>query len=421
MTEVISVQFREGGKIYYFDPAGLVFSTGDPVVVETSKGLELGRCTVGNHKVDDHAVVQPLKAVVRAATADDLRVEEINRTREKEAFGIAEEKIAKHGLEMKLVDVECSFEGNKILFYFTADGRVDFRELVKDLAGVFRTRIELRQIGVRDEAKMLGGLGICGQPFCCSRFLTEFQPVSTKMAKTQSLSLNPTKISGCCGRLMCCLRYEQEAYEDLLKRTPKNGCFVETEEGYGNVVGVNLLRQNVKVRLDGKGEAVVHTFDVEDIAEVPGGRPPEGETPPHVLQPRPKKPREEPEDSWTLPVLFSDSVAAPSAPAAASVPEAAETSAQSHRHSRGEKRGGQSQRKNRPQGGKSKPQVEKGKSAEKPRIQSEKPKVQGERPKTQAEKPKAAAPKSEGGEKKTNKNHNRRRFRPRAKKPNAEG
>ena len=311
MTEVVSVQFRGRGKSYFFDPAGITASRGDLLVVETSKGLELGECTQGNHAVEDSAVVQPLRSVVRAATGDDRRVSEINRRREKEAFGIAEEKIAKHKLEMKLVDVECSFEGNKILFFFTADGRVDFRELVKDLAGVFRTRIELRQIGVRDEAKMLGGIGICGQPFCCSRFLTDFQPVSTKMAKTQSMSLNPAKISGCCGRLMCCLRYEQEAYEDLLKRAPKTGAYVETEDGYGCVQQVNLLRQMVKVRMDGAGEAVVHNYSVEDIAEVPGGRPPEGEQPPHVLQPRPKKEEvaEEADDEWAMPPLFAEETA----------------------------------------------------------------------------------------------------------------
>ena len=311
MTEVVSVQFRGRGKSYFFDPAGITASRGDLLVVETSKGLELGECTQGNHAVEDSAVVQPLRSVVRAATGDDRRVAEINRRREKEAFGIDEEKIAKHKLEMKLVDVECSFEGNKILFFFTADGRVDFRELVKDLAGVFRTRIELRQIGVRDEAKMLGGIGICGQPFCCSRFLTDFQPVSTKMAKTQSMSLNPAKISGCCGRLMCCLRYEQEAYEDLLKRAPKTGAYVETEDGYGCVQQVNLLRQMVKVRMDGAGEAVVHNYSVEDIAEVPGGRPPEGEQPPHVLQPRPKKEEvaEEADDEWAMPPLFAEETA----------------------------------------------------------------------------------------------------------------
>ena len=309
MTEVISIQFRGRGKSYYFDPAGLTAAPGELVVVETSKGLELGECTAGNHFVDDGDVVQPLRPAVRIATVDDRRVAEINRKREKEAMVIAADKIARHGLEMKLVDVECSFEGNKILFFFTADGRVDFRELVKDLAGVFRTRIELRQIGVRDEAKMLGGLGICGQPFCCSRFLNEFQPVSTKMAKTQSMSLNPAKISGSCGRLMCCLRYEQEAYEDLVQHVPRVGAFVETADGYGTVTQVNLLRQNVKVRLDGTGDPVIETCSVDEIAEIPGGRPAEGEPLPHLLQTTAKQPAPESrEDEWAMPELFAEEV-----------------------------------------------------------------------------------------------------------------
>ena len=218
---------------------------------------------------------------------------------------------------MKLVDVECSFEGNKILFFFTADGRVDFRELVKDLAGVFRTRIELRQIGVRDEAKMLGGLGICGRPFCCHQFLDDFQPVSTKMAKTQSMSLNPVKISGTCGRLMCCLRYEQEAYEDLLKHVPKNGAFVQTEDGYGSVTLVNLLRQNVKVKLDGPGEAQIRTYDADEIAEIPGGRPTEGQPLPDLLRNKPKKVKEEnaePEtNGWIMPSMIVEDVCTASA------------------------------------------------------------------------------------------------------------
>ena len=304
MTEVVTIKFRGRGKAYYFDPAGVRAEPGDQLVVETSKGMELGKCLDGNHMVEDTAVVQPLRPVVRPATADDLRVAEINRSREAEAFEICRDMIRKHRLEMKLVDVECSFEGNKILFFFTADGRVDFRELVKDLAGVFRTRIELRQIGVRDEAKMLGGLGICGRPFCCHQFLDEFQPVSTKMAKTQSMSLNPVKISGTCGRLMCCLRYEQAAYEDLVRHVPKNGTFVETTEGYGNVTSVNLLRQTVKVRLDGQGDDNIRTFEADQVAEVPGGRPPEGEPLPHVLNYVPR-PKEEPEENeWTIPQLL---------------------------------------------------------------------------------------------------------------------
>ena len=254
MTEVISIKFRGRGKSYYFDPAGVTAKAGDTLVVETSKGMELGECVKGNHMVGDGDCVQPLRPVVRRATPDDLRIAELNRKREKEALGICRELIEKHKLEMKLVDVECSFEGNKILFFFTADGRVDFRELVKDLAGVFRTRIELRQIGVRDEAKMLGGLGICGRPFCCHQFLDDFQPVSTKMAKTQSMSLNPVKISGTCGRLMCCLKYEQDAYEDAVKRMPKNDSFVLTPDGPGNVSDINLLKETVNVRLDDRPE-----------------------------------------------------------------------------------------------------------------------------------------------------------------------
>ena len=235
MTTVISVRFRSGCKTYFFDPGDVQVQTGDHVIVETAQGLEYAQCTMGNHPVDDCCVIQPLRPMVRVATENDRRTAAHNRTREKEAFDICQRKILQHNLEMKLVRVECSFEGNKILFFFTADGRVDFRELVKDLASVFRARIELRQIGVRDEAKMLGGLGICGRPFCCAQFLDDFVPVSIKMAKTQSLSLNPTKISGTCGRLMCCLKYEQDAYEDAIKRLPKNDSFVLTPDGTGNV------------------------------------------------------------------------------------------------------------------------------------------------------------------------------------------
>jgi len=308
---VVSVKFKGRGKAYFFDPNGLEVAEGNRVVVETSKGLELADCVKGNHEVTDERIVPPLRPVVRIATRDDLRIAELCKERERDAFQIAEQKIAEHGLDMKLVDVECNFEGNKILFFFTSDGRVDFRELVKDLAGVFRTRIELRQIGVRDEAKMLGGIGICGRPFCCHQFLDDFEPVSTKMAKTQSLSLNPTKISGSCGRLMCCLRYEQEAYEDLVKSVPKNGCFVETTAGYGCVAQVNLLRQKVKVKLDGD-ESNLRTFDADEVAAVPGGRPKPGEPLPHVLKAVPKKAEEpeEKEDEWAMPPVFAEDTAA---------------------------------------------------------------------------------------------------------------
>ena len=250
MTEVISVRFRGGCKNYDFDPKGLTVKMGEEVVVETAQGLEFATCTVGNHEVEDSAVVQPLCPVLRRATDADRATVERNRRKESEAFDICEKKIADHGLEMKLVNVSCGFDGSKIIFFFTADGRVDFRELVRDLASVFRARIELRQIGVRDEAKMVGGLGICGRPFCCSQFLDSFLPVSIKMAKTQNLSLNPTKISGTCGRLMCCLKYEQNAYEDAQKRMPKNESFVQTPDGPGNVKSVDLLQEKVRVALD---------------------------------------------------------------------------------------------------------------------------------------------------------------------------
>ena len=255
MAEVIGVRFKDVGKIYYFDPAGAAMRKGDYVIVETARGTECGFVAMPNKEVDDELIVKPLKSVVRKANEKDLKMMKENKSKEKEAFGICEGKIKEHELDMKLVDVEYTFDGSKILFYFTSDGRVDFRELVKDLAGVFRTRIELRQIGVRDESKMLGGLGICGRPFCCATFMGEFQPVTIKMAKEQGLSLNPTKISGTCGRLMCCLKYEQDAYDYLLKITPPKGALVKIREGKGTVVDVDLIKGNVKVLLQGKEES----------------------------------------------------------------------------------------------------------------------------------------------------------------------
>lgn len=307
MIDVVSIKFKNRGKAYFFDPGKLEIKTGEKVIVETSKGLEIADCCHGNHAVMEDSVVQPLRPVVRIATADDLRVTEINKKREKEAFEICQQKIAEHGLDMKLVDVECNFEGSKTMFFFTSDGRVDFRDLVKDLAGIFRNRIELRQIGVRDEAKMIGGIGICGRPYCCNQFLDDFQPVSTKMAKVQSLSLNPTKISGSCGRLMCCLRYEQDAYENLLKKVPKQGAFVETKDGYGTAVQVNLLRQTVKVKLDDKPDDTLSVFKANELATVPGGRPKEGEPLPKVLQyvPEPEEEEEELIDEWAIPMMVA--------------------------------------------------------------------------------------------------------------------
>ena len=274
MTEVISVRFRNGCKEYYFDPKGLTVPTDTDVIVETAQGPEFARCSQGNHQVEDDAVVKPLRGLIRIATDNDRHTAAYNRGREKEAFEVCKKKIQQHKLEMKLVRVECSFDGSKILFFFTADGRVDFRELVKDLAGVFRARIELRQIGVRDEAKMIGGLGICGRPFCCSQFMDEFLPVSIKMAKTQSLSLNPTKISGTCGRLMCCLKYEQDAYEDAIKRMPKNDSFVLTPDGTGNVSEVNVLKETVNVKLDDRleGPRCYHNCEVCVLRSGKGSR-----------------------------------------------------------------------------------------------------------------------------------------------------
>lgn len=248
MTDVISVRFRSGCKEYYFDPKGLTIPAGTDVIVETAQGPEFAHCAAGNHQVPDDAVVKPLRSVLRIATDNDKHTAAYNRSREKEAFDVCKKKIQQHKLEMKLVRVECSFDGSKILFFFTADGRVDFRELVKDLAGQFHTRIELRQIGVRDESKMLGGLGVCGQPFCCSRFLKNFQPVSIKMAKEQGLSLNPAKISGACGRLMCCLAYEQKSYEYLNSITPQPGSVVRTPDGEGTVLEANVVAGTLKVR-----------------------------------------------------------------------------------------------------------------------------------------------------------------------------
>ena len=284
MTTVISVRFRNGCKLYFFDPRDLIIAPGMDVIVETAQGAEFVHCVEGNHAVEDDAVVEPLRAVLRIATDNDRHTAAYNRSREKEAFDICQKKIAQHGLEMKLVRAECSFDGSKILFFFTADGRVDFRDLVKDLASVFRSRIELRQIGVRDEAKMLGGLGICGRPFCCSSYLDDFLPVSIKMAKTQTLSLNPTKISGTCGRLMCCLNYEQAAYEDAISRMPKPDSFVLTPDGPGNVSDVNLLKETVNVLLDSRPDSPTRYHNCEvcvlrsgkgsrDGIEIPKTRP----------------------------------------------------------------------------------------------------------------------------------------------------
>lgn len=261
MTEIIGIRFKKGGKVYYFSPKNIKFSLDEKAIVETARGVECGTIVIANREIDDTEIVSPLKEVIRKATPDDLEVVEKNKQKEKDAFKICEEKIAFRKLKMNLIDVECTFDNNKILFYFTAENRVDFRELVKDLAAVFKTRIELRQIGVRDEAKILGGLGICGREFCCKGYMGDFQPVSIKMAKEQGLSLNPTKISGTCGRLMCCLKNEQAAYEDLLKITPKVGAFVKTPECKGYVEEVNLITGKLKINPENSDVPIYTTRD----------------------------------------------------------------------------------------------------------------------------------------------------------------
>jgi len=303
MAEIIGVRFKEAGKVYYFAPEANQFAAGDYVVVETARGMECGEVAIANKNVPDESLTNPLKPVIRRATEEDLR--QLKKIREKEAAALetCAKKVQEHQLDMKLVDVEYTFDGSKIVFYFTAEGRVDFRELVKDLASVFRTRIELRQIGVRDEAKMLGGIGICGRPFCCSDFLDEFQPVSIKMAKEQGLSLNPVKISGTCGRLMCCLKYEQDAYESLIKITPKVGATVNTPEGKGVVVEANLLTGVMKVRLDSRPDAAPAVFQRSDLTgtRMPAPRPEPQESKEQKKQEEPKK-TEQPKAEQPKPV-----------------------------------------------------------------------------------------------------------------------
>ncbi|NNJ31052.1 PSP1 domain-containing protein [Lacrimispora defluvii] len=273
MINVIGVRFRNAGKIYYFDPVNLEVKAGDHVIVETARGIEYGYVVLGAREVEDDKVVQPLKSVIRMATRADDEVEKKNHEKEKEAFKICKEKIKKHGLLMKLIDAEYTFDNNKVLFYFTADGRIDFRELVKDLASVFKTRIELRQVGVRDETKIVGGVGICGRTLCCHSYLSEFIPVSIKMAKEQNLSLNPTKISGVCGRLMCCLKNEEETYEELNSKLPGVGDFVTTDDGLkGEVHSVSVLRQLVKVVVTIKDEKEIREYKVEQLRFKPRRR-----------------------------------------------------------------------------------------------------------------------------------------------------
>ena len=340
-AEVVDIQFRPGQKIYFFDPAGQQYEAGDHVIIDTARGAEFGTCTGGNHRIPMKDVVAPLRCVIRKANAQDEKTIAENRAKEKKAYDVCLQKIADHGLDMQLVSAEYAFDGSKILFYFTADERVDFRDLVKNLASVFHTRIELRQIGVRDKAKMVGGLGICGRPFCCASFLDDFQPVSIKMAKTQSLSLNPTKISGTCGRLMCCLKYEQDAYEDLIRTSPKVESFVDTPEGRGTVVEVDLLRQRVKVRMEDAPETI-SVFPNADIAVLRSGKAKKNDPPiPADLAPISgggKRVRREPEEErmfldpikfrYSTEAVVDEPEAAPEVPEVPQQPAEPETAAE---------------------------------------------------------------------------------------------
>mgnify|MGYP000347423169 CR=1 FL=1 len=409
MTEVISVRFRGGCKNYYFDPKGVQVKMGDQVIVETAQGPEFATCTQGNHEVEDSAIVRPLCAMLRMATDSDRRTVEYNRKKESEAFDICERKIAEHGLEMKLVNVSASFDGNKIIFYFTADGRVDFRELVRDLASVFRARIELRQIGVRDEAKMIGGLGICGRPFCCSQFLDGFLPVSIKMAKTQNLSLNPTKISGTCGRLMCCLKYEQNAYEDAAKRMPKVESFVQTPDGPGNVKSVDLLRETMKVNLDSAGpNEPLKTYHSCEVCVLRNGK---GSRDGIAIPERPARYVEEKEEEeFVTPVLttpFYMDAKLEDAPVREKI--GAEDGGRSRRRSRSRRRGkgtgeGQPARPDQPkeakqpaQGKEPGGQNQGGKAGQQEKKGGQKPRPPKQGPKQPAQQPKDAAPRSAEG------------------------
>ena len=407
MTEVIGVRFKKVGKVYYFDPCGIQVKNDAAVIVETARGQEYGEVSMANSQVEDSKIVQPLKKLVRVATDADKKTMEQNLQFEKDAFRICEEKIQKHKLDMKLVSVEYTFDRSKILFYFSADGRVDFRDLVKDLAGVFRTRIELRQIGVRDEAKMIGGLGICGRPLCCSAFLESFQPVSINMAKDQGLSLNPTKISGTCGRLMCCLKYENDAYQDLLKQTPPNESLVDTPYGRGTVMDTSLLRGTCRVRMMNSSDAPV-TVPCDQCTVLRRGRD-KGEP---LDLPAPPVPQPLPKDE--------------SIPAEMDASKAEQGESKPRRDRERRRPDNRENRGERPQNHKPAERRDKPKSDKpenKPRPQQEKPKAQNDKPKKDKpqQEPKPAegaqAPKEGGDYKRRNHRGGRRNHRGGGNKP----
>ncbi len=395
LVTVCDIQFRTGTKVYFFDPLSLEIKAGDDVIIDTARGPEFGKCVRGNHSVMLREIVAPLRPVIRLATPQDKRIDAENRQREKHAYEVCLQKIAELKLDMQLVSTEYAFDGSKILFFFTADGRVDFRELVKSLASVLRTRIELRQIGVRDKAKMVGGLGICGRPFCCREFLDDFQPVSIKMAKTQNLSLNPTKISGTCGRLMCCLNYEQEAYEDLLRTSPKPESFVDTPDGRGTVTEVNLLRQSVRVRLEKQPDNVVCHKNC-DICVLRNGKAKKTDEPiPDDLAPisggKPKKRQDETSFSTYLEPVVLRKDASTIAPLTTSEEDDAADELKKKRRRRGGK--------NRKPAAKAEPaQDAPAPKAEKPAPKAEKAAPKAEKPAPRADKaakPEKPAPKAE--------------------------
>ena len=420
-VQVVDIQFRPGQKIYYFDPNGIACKAGDHVIIDTARGPEFGTCIAAAHTISSKDVVAPLRPVLRLATAQDEKTAAENQAKEKKAYDICLQKIAEHNLDMQLVSAECAFDGSKLLFFFTADERVDFRELFKNLASVFHTRIELRQIGVRDKAKMVGGLGICGRPFCCASFLDDFQPVSIKMAKTQNLSLNPTKISGTCGRLMCCLKYEQDAYEDLLRTSPKAESFVDTPEGRGTVTEVDLLRQRVKVRMEEHPEEI-QVFSNTEIAVLRNGKAKKNDPPiPADLAPisgsgkrvRKEEPKEE-EPVFLDPIRFRYST---EAVVDEEVPQAAEEPADTQA---AEQRSANRKRRRRP------------KAEVKPEPKAEAPKESKPAPKQEKKAPKPApkpapketsesAPKEAGEAKKPHRRRPNYRRRPNKPKQNPEG
>ena len=454
---VVDIHFRSNNKVYFFDPGYLTIHAGDHVIIDTARGHEFGYCAGGNHEVSAKDIVPPLRKVLRIATEKDERINAENEQKEKKAYEVCQQKIQAHGLDMQLVSAECAFDGSKIIFFFTADGRVDFRELVKNLASVFRTRIELRQIGVRDKAKMVGGLGVCGRPFCCKEFLDDFQPVSIKMAKTQNLSLNPTKISGTCGRLMCCLKYEQEAYEDLLKTSPKAESFVDTVDGRGTVVDVNLLRQTVRVRMEDAPDQV-NCYKNCDICVLRNGKAKKNDPPiprdlaPISSKPRPAKKFVELSDDEPLPEVIItgrdmppvksepvwEEVDLPAPAFLADVLDAQEEKAE------GTSKSNRNRRRRKKPSGQGQDAAPKQEAAEKPEQKQDKPqkprqpkaehKPKQEQKGKQDSKPKGdkpqkpkqlktenkpeAAPKAEGEAKpKSNNNHHRRRRRPKGPKP----